>query len=48
MYLEATFEARVIYEHFGYREVEGEGEAFPMIRNLPKHLRHMEKGRYRT
>ena len=33
MYLEAMPEARVIYEHFGYQGVEGEGEGFAMIRN---------------
>jgi predicted N-acetyltransferase YhbS len=39
MYLEAMAEARVIYEHFGYQGVEGEGEPFVMIRNPPDGVR---------
>lgn len=36
MYLEVMPDARVIYEHFGYRGVEGEGEGYVMIRNPPE------------
>lgn len=39
MYLEAMPAARVIYERFGYRGVEGEGEGFVMIRNPPAGVR---------
>jgi GNAT superfamily N-acetyltransferase len=44
MYLEATSEARIIYEHLGYRGVKGEGEGFAMIRNPPDSVEtHAEK-----
>jgi GNAT superfamily N-acetyltransferase len=35
MYLEAMRDARVIYEHFGFKGVEGPGADFVMIRNNP-------------
>jgi GNAT superfamily N-acetyltransferase len=35
MYLEAMPAAMPIYRHFGYRDVEGEGKGFVMIRYGP-------------
>lgn len=43
MYLEARFAARVIYEHFRYQAVEGEGEDFAMMRNPPKGVKPLAK-----
>lgn len=33
IYLEAMRDARIIYEHFGFKGVEGPGADFVMIRN---------------
>jgi GNAT superfamily N-acetyltransferase len=35
MYLEAMRDARAIYEHFGFADVEGPGADFVMIRSVP-------------
>ena len=35
MYIEAMSAARPIYEHFGWRGLEGEGSEFVMIRRGP-------------
>ncbi|ORY15043.1 hypothetical protein BCR34DRAFT_559444 [Clohesyomyces aquaticus] len=43
MYLEAMPDARVIYEHFGYHGVDGEGAGYVMIRNPPKGMKLLEK-----
>ena len=43
MYLEAMPAARPIYEHFGWREVEGEGSEFVMIRRDPGESVEKEK-----
>jgi GNAT superfamily N-acetyltransferase len=43
MYLEAMPDARVIYERFGYRGVEGEGKDFVMVRNPPEGVKLLEK-----
>ncbi|KAL2203427.1 acyl-CoA N-acyltransferase [Sarocladium strictum] len=43
MYLEAMPEARPIYEHFGFRGVEGPGEGVVMIRNPPPGVKTLIK-----
>jgi len=43
MYLESSTAGRLIYAHFGYQAVEGEGQGFVMIRNPPAGVKPLEK-----